>query len=404
VGSRGDSWILNTLIGTAGFDVLHPGMKYEHAKLGYGASDFDRVFSRVKRGEMLVKAWVTVGTDLERRARWAEREGFLFSAGALFGRAALLYGRGAYSVLRDTPIKAAYHAKLVSCHSRMVELHGLSAERVEIPFEGKTIYGVLHRPRADGGDLAPALVLLPGMDMFKEEWTRLAQQSIVPRGIAVLSIDGPGQGESLLHGLKVGVTNYDAAGEAVVDFLSHQPGIDSERIGLAGFSFGAYWAARLGAVEKRLKCVACIEGVDKDVLFREAQPNYRTNFMYMAGIEDEEEFETLIDQLVLDELAPHIECPTLFVQGEFDELRSVEEALRVYDLVPPPKEIWILEDQFHPMGEWADELPLFVVDWFAARLEDRQHYAVDRRLFLRQDGSIVEGDGRLPWWDPCELA
>jgi dienelactone hydrolase len=404
MGSRDQSWILNTLVAVAGFDALHPGMKYETAKLGYGSSDFDRVFARVTRGEMLVKAWLSVALELERRARWAEREGFRRSAGALYGRAGLLYGRGAYSLFADNPIKATYHARLVDCHSRMVELQDLSAERVEIPFEGKTLYAVLHRPRAETGRRVPALVLLPGMDMFKEEWTRLAQHSIVPRGIAALSIDGPGQGESLLHGLKVSSTNYDAAGNAVVDFLCRQPGIDPERIGLAGFSFGAYWAARLGAIEKRLKCVACIEGVDKDVIFRAAQPNYRANFMYMSGIDDDAEFETFIDQLVLDDLAPCIECASLFVQGEFDELRSVEEALRVYDLVPLPKEIWILEDQFHPMGEWADDLPALVVEWLSARLTGDRDDRLDRRLFLRADGSAVEGDARPTWWHPPGLA
>jgi len=121
----------------------------------------------------------------------------------------------------------------------------------------------------------------------------------------------------------------------------------------------------------------------------------------MAGIEDEAEFDAFVDQLGLDELAPQLECPSLFVQGEFDELRSVEEALRIYDLVPAPKEIWILEDQFHPMGDWADELPSLVVEWLDGRLAEGRQQG-DRRLFLRRDGSHVEGDARPPWWQPTE--
>src|SRR5262249_16355113 len=267
----------------------------------------------------------------------------------------------------------------------------------------KTIYAILHRPQLARDDRVPAIVLLPGMDMFKEEWTRLAQQTIVPRGIAVLSIDGPGQGETLLHGLKVSITNYDDAGRAAIDFLSSQPDIDAQRIALAGFSFGAYWPVRLGAAEKRLRAVACIEGVDTKVIFSHAQPNYRSNFMYMAGIATDEEFDRFAEKLMLDPIAPNIECPLLFVQGEFDELRSVEEALRIYELVPTPKEIWILEDQFHPMGEWADELPSLVAEWLVTRLAGGSDPRGDRRLYLRQDGSFEAGSGRPSWWGEASL-
>jgi pimeloyl-ACP methyl ester carboxylesterase len=400
--SHGADWILNTFIGTAGFDVLHPGMKYETAKLGYGSSDFDRVFARVRRGEMLLKAWLTEAANLDRRAQWAEAEGFRTSAGALYGRAALLYGRGAYTIFGDDPMKTAFHRKLVECHKKMVELHALSAEPVQIPFEGASLYALLHMPTPPPAWKLPAVVLLPGMDMFKEEWTRLAQQSIAPRGLAVLALDGPGQGESLLNGLKVTATNYDDAGRAAVALLRADPRIDPDRIGLAGFSFGAFWAARIAAVERTLKCVAAIEGVLADAIFFRAQPNYRRNFMYMTGVSDNDKFDSLVQQMSLDETVKQIRCPSLFVQGEFDELRPVEDALRVYELAAEPKEIWILEDQFHPMGEWADELPSLVVDWLEARLGGSPHPG-DRRLYLRQDGRFVDGDAAPPWWKPSGL-
>jgi dipeptidyl aminopeptidase/acylaminoacyl peptidase len=284
----------------------------------------------------------------------------------------------------------------------MVQLHRLRAERVSIPFGDHSLHAVLHRPQGDPGAKCPAIVLLPGMDMFKEEWTRLAQRTIVPRGVAALSLDGPGQGESLLNGVKVTPTNYDEAGRVAVEWLASDVGIAGDRIGLAGFSFGAYWAARIAAVEPRLTCVAAVEGVQASVIFGQAQPNYRRHFMYMAGVESEAEFDDLVEQMSLDDVVPKIECPSLFVQGEFDELRPVEDALRVYELAAEPKELWILEDQFHPMGEWADELPGLVVDWLLARMNGTSH-AGDRRLYLRQDGTFIDGDASPPWWRPEQL-
>jgi pimeloyl-ACP methyl ester carboxylesterase len=124
--------------------------------------------------------------------------------------------------------------------------------------------------------------------------------------------------------------------------------------------------------------------------------------MYMAGIADEGEFDRLVEQMSLDAVVPRIRCPKLFVQGEFDELRALDEALRIFELAAPAKELWILEDQFHPMGEWADELPWLVVDWARAVL-DGERRPDDRRLFLRRDGTFVDGDAAPPWWSPNRL-
>lgn len=123
--------------------------------------------------------------------------------------------------------------------------------------------------------------------------------------------------------------------------------------------------------------------------------------MYMMGVTVELEFERLADELIVhDDVAPHVNCPSLFVQGEFDELRPVDDALLVFDQYPEPNELWILEDQFHPMGEWADELPSLVVEWLQARVSGVPLRRPDRRLYLRQDGSFVDGDASPPGWRP----
>lgn len=398
---RGQAWILNVLVGTAGFEALHPNSRSVLLQLGYASSDFDRVFARVKRGEMIAKAWLAQGAEVERKALRAEREGYRRAASALFGRAGLLYGRGAYSIFRDDPVKSAYHAKLVECQRKSLELADQTARRIEIPFEGKTLYALYHPPRGTAGP-APAVILVPGMDMVKEEWTRLAQTALVPRGIGALALDGPGQGESLLHDLKVSLTNFDDAGRAAIDFLVGEADIDAARIGVMGLSMGAYWVPRIAAADARVKAIVAAQGVQRDVIFNLAQPKFRAHYMYMAGIDDEDEFDRMAEQMTLDDVAPHVACPSLFVQGEFDELRPAEDFLSVYERVPPPKEVWLLEDEFHTMGGSADEYFLLAVDWLEARLRDVPP-PDDRRLYLRADGSSVEGDARPIWWSPDRL-
>ncbi len=145
---RGQSWILNTFVGSMGVDVLHPGARNAFALLGFAATDIDKVYRRLQRGEMMLKAFVTQAAEVERKARFAEGEGFNAAAAGLYERAAMLYGRGAYAIFRDDPMKFEYHRKMVETYDKVVSLSGLRAERVELSLEGKTLYGMLYLPDA----------------------------------------------------------------------------------------------------------------------------------------------------------------------------------------------------------------------------------------------------------------
>ena len=402
---RGQAWILNTFVGSMGVDVLHPGARNAFALLGFAATDIDKVYRRLQRGEMMLKAFVTQAAEVERKARFAEAEGFNAAAAGLYERAAMLYGRGAYAIFRDDPMKFEYHRKMVETYDKVIALSGLRAERVELSLEGKTLYGMLYLPKAPHDEKLPVIILLPGMDMVKEQWTRMVQEQVLPLGVAAFALDGPGQGESLLHGLKVSVTNYDDAGKAVVDYLIGRPEIDPGRISLFGFSFGSHWAVRLAAAEPRLKATAGVEGCfgPKDNMFNVQQPNYRSNYMYMSGVFDDDAFDKQTAELALDGVAPNVQCPFLMAQGEFDELSPAKETLDLYEKLPEPKEIWLFEDEFHPLGGVAAELYPLVTDWLVSRMNDAPIKQADRRLLLRPDGSIIDGDASPTWWNPDRL-
>ena len=67
------------------------------------------------------------------------------------------------------------------------------AERIEVPLDGGRVVGNLRRPA--GEERPPLVLLMPGLDSTKEEFFRL-ENVFLDRGMATLSIDGPGQGES----------------------------------------------------------------------------------------------------------------------------------------------------------------------------------------------------------------
>ena len=87
-------------------------------------------------------------------------------------------------------------------------------EYVEIPFEGKKLKGVL---RGKG----PVLIMAPGLDSTKEE-IHAYEEPFLARGIAVLAIDGPGQGEAEYEIPICG--DYERAASAVVDWIEAAQG------------------------------------------------------------------------------------------------------------------------------------------------------------------------------------
>ncbi len=53
--------------------------------------------------------------------------------------------------------------------------------------------------------------------------------------------------------------------------------------------------------------------------------------MYMAGIQDEAEFDRMAARVTLDECALRIRCHALMMVGEYDPLCTVENAWSIYE-------------------------------------------------------------------------
>ena len=83
--------------------------------------------------------------------------------------------------------------KAVAAMARTHEYLDPEAERIEVPLDGGRVVGNLRRPA--GEERPPLVLLVPGLDSTKEEFFRL-ENVFLDRGMATLSIDGPGQGES----------------------------------------------------------------------------------------------------------------------------------------------------------------------------------------------------------------
>ena len=304
------------------------------------------------------------------------------SAAEFYYRAALYYGPACGVTHANTARKRELYQRLVHCYGKFIEYFDEApVKRVEIPFEnGKSIPGILQT--VPGVEKAPCVLIVPGMDTIKEYMPSPYHNHFRRRGMATLTIDGPGQGESNVRETWVTLDNFERAGSAAIDFLGQRPEIDADRIAAYGWSMGSYWAPRIAAHDPRVKAVVGAMGVyqQKDTIFKHGKPAYRTNYMYMSNIHDEDAFDEMAAQMTLGPLAHKIKCPTLLAMGEFDELCPLEDAEEFFGQLQCPKELWVYENETHAIASRLPDFYLQVADWIRDALDGRFEPGHSRRV------------------------
>jgi dipeptidyl aminopeptidase/acylaminoacyl peptidase len=110
--------------------------------------------------------------------------------------------------------------------------------------------------RPPGAAKPPTMIMVPGAESAKEELEAYGLP-FLSRGIATLTVDGPGQGEAeYAHPIR---GDFEVPAAAIVDWLLMRTDIDTTRIGLLGVSMGGYLAPRAAAFEKRITaCTGCL--------------------------------------------------------------------------------------------------------------------------------------------------
>ena len=95
-----------------------------------------------------------------------------------------------------------------------------------------------------------------GLDSIKDEMWFMQAHAALQRGIAVLMIDGPGQGGTLRRHKVTNRPDYEVPIGRCIDWLEKRADVDAKRVAVCGSSLGGYYAARAGSMEHRL--AACI--------------------------------------------------------------------------------------------------------------------------------------------------
>jgi 2,6-dihydroxypseudooxynicotine hydrolase len=329
---------------------------------GVPLADFEEVTGGIERWEEWCAAWCRRAAVHEALGREALAQGWRLSAGEHLVRAALGYHFAKFVFVQDPEQMRAAHAKAVECYGDALPLLRPPGERAAIPFQGRTLYAVLRKP---GAMKCPVLVMAPGLDSTKEE-IHAYEEPFLARGIAVLALDGPGQGEAEYE-IPI-APDYERAAAAVLDWIGKRPDLDAGRVGIWGVSLGGYYAPRAAAYEKRIRaCISLSGPFEWAEIWDELPELTREAFRARSHCRTGAEARQYASRLSLRDAAPLITCPLFIVAGRQDRLVPAEHAERLAGRVSGPVELLMVEDGGHNANNRPYRYRSRSADWLAAQ-------------------------------------
>jgi 5-aminopentanamidase len=330
---------------------------------GTAYSDFQAAMARIAVWDDWCLEWGRSAQRYERLAETAEAAGRAITAGEAWRRAALCWHWGKFVFVDHPDQQRAAHERTVACFRRGAGTLTPPAEPVRVLYAGTTLAAYLRVPAA--GDRWPVVIMMPGLDSVKEELQATAEY-MLSRGLAVIAIDGPGQGEAE-YDLPIEPA-YERVTAAVADYLEGREEIDPDRIGGFGVSLGGYYAARSAAFEPRLRAAVALAGPYRwDLDWDTLPPQTRATFERRSGAASPEQARERAGALTLEHAAAQITCPLLVAHGGQDRLVPPYHAERLAREAPGA-ELMMDPDGSHGLTNHAFESRSAMADWLAAHL------------------------------------
>jgi esterase FrsA len=297
-------------------------------------------------------------------------------------RAWRLYSFGRWPI-PASPGKQRSYEKAIEAFLAHARFWDPPLEIVRIPFEGKEIIGYLRLPKNANGPV-PLVLAVNGLDSRKEDLAE-SFSAILPFGIGILAVDGPGTGQNPIRVSE----NADRMLSRVLDYIATRPEVDKNRVAMHGVSWGAYWATKMAIVEHaRLRGASAQSPptdrfFQKDFLMNSLIGNREYLFDQVPALMAIFDNVTTIDQmaeelpkmsLVKQGLLGKPMSPMLILAGVRDTQVPIDDIYLLLSQGDVPKTAWVNPEGGHlgrQVGVWPDPriFKEVIVPWLVRTLE-----------------------------------
>jgi alpha-beta hydrolase superfamily lysophospholipase len=389
-------WVLDNIIQANSIDWDQGHTNGLIRACGTGViGDMANLKRQVRKYADIAPAFEALARRREAKAKEAEQEGDAIEARDNYFIAANYWASAMWPIDEvDDQIKR-YNDKKRETFGKYMQLADHKVEWAEIPYRGKQLPGVFHLPPGyRSGSKVPVIVMVPGMDGYKEKYVSLYGDHWMQRGMAFLAVEGPGYWEAPVRGIYVDVPGWVETGKEIVKWIAARPEIDADKILVVGSSFGSFFSAIMMSEEPRFKACAvtgtCYEPGGR-AIFDEASPTFKKRFMFMSGITDEREFEEFRKTLDWHGYAEKVKAPYLVAGGGADELCPLQYTEAFVKALGGPKQLVIYADARHsiagvPSATNGPETRSFQTKWLLDRLAGKP--LSNERWFVEPSGKV----------------
>lgn len=334
---------------------------------GISVGDLVDTIDRITTWDDWVGEWMHTAHIHEEIAIAAASEGRQLAATNAWLDAFRCHHMAYFLATRDLEAHQVGLENMLRCYDEALPFLEPAVEKVDIPGRdgAPRMVALLSAPK--GIDNPPVVIVLPGLDSTKET-RHQSRAGWLRRGIAVLSVDGPGQGESSQWSSIR--PDYEVAVCGMIDWIEHHPELDGTRVGLFGTSLAGYYAPRAAAFEHRVvaavgncgpfnwsECFDLLPQVTKEA------------YTYYSGAADEAEAREKAKELSLEGVASQITCPLLIVHGTDDPFIPWEQGQRI--ATEAGGEFLKVEGGTHGVNNKPHMWQAYAMDWMTQHLGGR---------------------------------
>ena len=377
---RDQRWLLDKVIELAGPEFDQSRLQYYSAPMSPDhRGPVLGLKALIHRWEDLTREFSRLARRYELQGRAALAQGHEVTAGDDFFSASVMYGAAQWPIFANTELNLALEQKKTECFLQFAKGADHRIEAVEIPYGEQSLAAFLHFPPGYEGGKLPCLVMVSGMDAYKELQINASADRFLRRGFCCLMLDGPGQGTSLTREIWYEPERYGEVGQSAWEAMAAREEVDAQRIMVWGLSFGSFWATQMAAAEPRFAACAvmytCFQPGNWPS-FEMAAPSFKQRFMYMTGTDSEANFAAVMAKMDVTKLSPKLYMPCFVMAGEDDSLSDITCTIDHLNNVPGPKALVMFAGEEHGMGgSRSSQLgpPFFpiIADWLADRAKGK---------------------------------